>query len=641
MPAIDLIPDGLPPEVPEASADTAYTGIPAPLGSFLGTQGLSTVRQVGRVAEQGAYEGSGWLPQVLYNFGRYANEDESLAATLPEAVGPASGTTPAPILSPDEYNSKFAPLGDDGKPVSLGDKPMPEPIARLIGDAKREEIERENIASRFEDAHSWPVNFAAGTLGFLLDPLRASTAFIPGIGEEALTARLGTGLIARTLARLGAGAAGGAAAQAPLSALEYGLGQEEASDYGLRDAFRDMAFGAAGNAIFHAGFGALGDLARWRRGVAVPGGELAPELPQAAPIIEADATTQHAAMGPAVSQLADGRPIDVEPFFYRPPQADTAVGLAMREPGPAQIVAEPTVEAQARRQAPDLFAQRDRLMDEAAQHRQTLDDPARAIDQRIAAAQEALKEADTTANVLPTDVSADQLRTLMAQRGAARDAAAREVDSLQASRQADIDNAVAAARDRLVAIDLDLRDMAPRLTTAMDQARTVMGVATASRATVMGLQPRIPDPAAVVAGQRQLYRDGFVSGVPGDELRSTMQAVYGPERTVEAAATRADSAPGAPEAETRPGAATLAETETRAPRTPERAAGHAGQREMGEGLRANPEIAEAERRLAAIGGDLLPEERADLDASEEAMRAADQRAAAVHEAAACLAEAGL
>jgi hypothetical protein len=63
--------------------------------------------------------------------------------------------------------------------------------------------------------------------------------------------------------------------------------------------------------------------------------------------------------------------------------------------------------------------------------------------------------------------------------------------------------------------------------------------------------------------------------------------------------------------------------------------------EMGEGLRADPEIAEAERRLAAIGGDLLPEERADLDASADAMRVAEQRAAAVREAAACLAEAGL
>jgi hypothetical protein len=308
----DIIPDGQPIEEPEASAAAAYQNIPAPLGQFLGEQIGSTVRQIGRVAEQGMFEGAGAFPQLLYGL-------TQAGTAMPEAtVGGVPSTTevtppgsvPTPLLSPEDYNARYAPNGPDGKPVSLGSEPMPQGIARLVGDAKREEIERDNVSSRFENAHSWPTNFAAGTLGFMLDPLRAATAFMPGLGEEAVLARLGTGIAARLGARVVAGATAGAAAQAPLAALQYGLGQEEAADYGLRDAFRDMAFAAAGNAIFHTGLGTAGEIFRGR-----PEAEAPMEFREAAPIMAADAQTQHSAMSSAVAEIADGRPVDVEPMF--------------------------------------------------------------------------------------------------------------------------------------------------------------------------------------------------------------------------------------------------------------------------------------------------------------------------------------
>jgi hypothetical protein len=59
----------------------------------------------------------------------------------------------------------------------IGDKPMPEAIAKLIGEQCREDIERNNIILRFERAHSWPVNLAARSLAFLLDPIR----FFPAV----------------------------------------------------------------------------------------------------------------------------------------------------------------------------------------------------------------------------------------------------------------------------------------------------------------------------------------------------------------------------------------------------------------------------------------------------------------------------
>ena len=310
----DILPDGKPIEAPEASATEAYENIPAPLGQMLSEQVGSTTASLGRVAEQGQYEGAGLFPRLLYGGLRamgMAGEAES--GTAVPTPTPAPGTVPSPMLTPEQYNDRYAPLGNDGKPVSLGEAPLPDAVAKLVGEAKHDEIERENVTARFENVHSWPTNFAAGTLGFMLDPLRASTAFVPGIGEEVVLARLGAGIAARIGARVVAGATAGAAAQLPLSALQYGLGQQEASDYGLRDAFRDVMFAAAGNAIFHTGIGTAGEILRGRPGVAPE--EQPAELADARPILQADAQTQHAAMSSAVAEIADGRPVDVAPMF--------------------------------------------------------------------------------------------------------------------------------------------------------------------------------------------------------------------------------------------------------------------------------------------------------------------------------------
>ena len=324
---MDIIPDGRPIEEPEASAETAYQTIPAPLGQFLGEQVGSTIKQIGRVADQGQFLGSGWFPQMLYRFSHLSDAEAEMGGV---SNAPAAGSVPTPMLSPAEYNARYAPIGPDGKPASLGSEPLPEGVAKLVGDAKREEIERANVMGRYENAHSGLTNFGAGAIGFMLDPLRASTAFIPGLGEEAIAARLGGGLLGRVGGRLGAGAVGGALSQAPISALEYGLGQQEASDYGLRDAFRDLAFAAAGNAIFHAGItGPITDILR-----RAP--ELPAHAPEAEPILRADAQTQHAAISSAVAELADGRPVDVQPMFQlRTPEP--IEGLQFAEPPPRPL----------------------------------------------------------------------------------------------------------------------------------------------------------------------------------------------------------------------------------------------------------------------------------------------------------------
>ncbi len=247
----DIVSDGQPFETPLSAANEDYARISPSFGRAFGAmygEGSPTLA-LSRASERGQYAGSSWLDQWVSGAG---------TAELGEAGIPVDLTPKqSPMLSAADANKRYAPPG-----TTITDQPMPEAIAQLVGKEKAAEQQRENVLARFSAAHSWPVNLGMGAAAFILDPLNAGTTLIPGVGEEAITARLGTGLIARTAGRAVAGAATGAVAQAPLSTLHYGLGREEASDYDLRAAFRDMAFSAAGGAVLHAGLGAAGDLFR-------------------------------------------------------------------------------------------------------------------------------------------------------------------------------------------------------------------------------------------------------------------------------------------------------------------------------------------------------------------------------------------
>lgn len=299
----DFVADGHPFEMPLAAAEEDYAKTPASAGSFIGAtlqQGPSATWM--REEELSQAQLAGPLgAQLRGQRADQAPQGAPVGAGLPDFSPP-----PSPVLQPDDYNKRFAPDG-----VKLGDKPLPESVARVLGQQKADEIKRESIFSRYSDSHSWATTFGTGLVGFMLDPVNDATFFLPGMGEETALAGLGRagfgtgGAIARTAARVGAGALSGAAAQAPLSAFEYGAGLDQNSDYHLRDAFRDMMFGAAGGAILHAGLGGLGDLfgagARTLRGVD--------------PVSTADASVKGDAMRSAVSQIVNGREIDVAPIF--------------------------------------------------------------------------------------------------------------------------------------------------------------------------------------------------------------------------------------------------------------------------------------------------------------------------------------
>lgn len=345
----DFTTSGQPFETPIGAASESYAQTPPTfsraLGAFFGES--STTAAAARKIERSSYEAMS--PEEEFQAeGWLAASDPNAIQGQPPREGYLRGLSnepaiPTPTLSAEEANKRFAPIGPDGKQTSITDKPITEGAARLIGTAKADEIERQGVLARFAAAHSFPVTFGTGAAAFMLDPVNAASTFLPGIGEEAALAGLGrvglatTGIAARTLARTAAGGTSAAIAQAPLSLARYGMGQEEASDYGLREAFRDVAFAAAGGAILHAGFGAAADALRARRAIPAeipetPPGESVHALPEeAAQVLHADAPTKMDAMRAAVAQVAEGRPVDVETVFKPGERSPADVAAAQRD----------------------------------------------------------------------------------------------------------------------------------------------------------------------------------------------------------------------------------------------------------------------------------------------------------------------
>jgi len=195
------------------------------------------------------------------------------------------------MLDPVEANARYAPKGEDwfSKPISEG-------LAQVTAKQKLENLQRDSDLARYENYHSWPVTFGMSAVGFMLDPANLAATFVPGIGEEAVAARLGGGVVGRIAGRATAGAIGGAAASVPSVVAHTALDDQ----YSLRDAFLDLAMGAAGGAVIQGGVeGALRE--GWRAAVGTK------------------ASAIHTAISSAISQTVEEKPVDVTPILHPPP----------------------------------------------------------------------------------------------------------------------------------------------------------------------------------------------------------------------------------------------------------------------------------------------------------------------------------
>jgi hypothetical protein len=484
-----------------------------------------------RAAERGAYAGASPFARALAVTGLgLAGE------AIPEPIE-------SPVMQPEEYNRLYAPEG-----TSLGDKPMPEELAKVLGKQKADQLQRDSILSRYNANAGLVTSFATETLASFADPLNFSTLFLPGLTGEALASRIGAGLAGRTALRLGAGAATGAAQQAPLSALRYGLSQDEFADYSLHDAFRDIAFGAAGAAIINAGIvGGASEFLRWRRGQgSLPAGADAQHAADAARVLNATALTDHAAMRAATGEILDGRSVDVDSFFYQPPRTETAIGTTVAAPEIAPTpVRSADIEAAARSLAPEDFAKRDRLLAQQEKLRQQIAAP------------------ESHPDITAIDESLGQLRQ---ERSTARAAGDRrrladQVSQLETQRATLLEKLPGELREQSAQADYALRDLVRPLAAARADAERnlalVRPAVPSAQDTLMALQDALDR-------QRNLARDGHAPGMSQPELSRATEAVYpsepGPGLAAKAPPERAGgrkpiSAPGAAAAPPPPAAA--------------------------------------------------------------------------------------
>ncbi len=317
----DFIADGSPFENPEASADTAYAATVPSLGSKLGADfGEGLTAALGRAAQRGQQQGASWFDRLAT-----MPDVDTAAGMVVGGQDPYPEPAPSPTISAEEANKRFAPPG-----TTITDGPMSEGLARVVGQQKADEVKRDSTLSRYAAGHGFVANTATGLLlSPLMDPVGSAAMFVPGIGEETIAAHLGEGLLARTAARVGAGASAGAIGMGVAGAAKYALGTEQDSDYTLRSAMYDLAGGAALGALGHAGFGALREA-----GILKPDGLMLAEQSRAAAgiqpaeaptglvsnedlgaVLDAPATARFDALNAGVAQVLDGRQVDVAPIF--------------------------------------------------------------------------------------------------------------------------------------------------------------------------------------------------------------------------------------------------------------------------------------------------------------------------------------
>lgn len=498
-------------ETPLAAANQVYLNQSDPgLGAEFGAtvQANEARFGLGPASERGTVAGSTPFEQAAAQLAAQGGDPDEQFTTLRTPLQ-------SPLIAPEEANEKYAPRDPTGKIIPFADKPMPDALAQIIGRQKSEAIERQSVLARFAATHSGLTTFAVGALASQLDPLQLSLNFVPGVGEGAILSRLGEGFVARTVARLGAGAVTGAgvgAFQAGISALAA-LDPDAASDYGMRDALRDILYSAAGMAAFHAGFGAIGDVVRWLR----------PPEPAAPPARGLDAASQNAVMRGTIGPLVEGRSPDLGAFFYQPPRTDTAIDLATRPVGRAELVSAPDVQAEARRLAPDTFARYDPLVQRANDLRAQILNPeatfGRDIDQEIAQLR-AKAEAVRGEQILPIGAAPEEVRASIAQQTARYEEATKAADALERGRAGMIHAHLAAARVAFAGVDAQLRDIAAtgEVARALSQAETNVAARAGGQAPAMG-PAEVSGATAIAAAERATRPlEGGIAGDIGRQL---------------------------------------------------------------------------------------------------------------------------
>jgi hypothetical protein len=69
-----------------------------------------------------------------------------------------------------------------GQPVSLGDRPMSEGLARILGQQCADKLRRDGEISRFRKANGAVVSYLVGSIGGLFDPINLILTCLVALG---------------------------------------------------------------------------------------------------------------------------------------------------------------------------------------------------------------------------------------------------------------------------------------------------------------------------------------------------------------------------------------------------------------------------------------------------------------------------
>ena len=474
---VDFVPDGSPYQPPEAAQAQGYQG-QASAASAFGAGVLSTVRPLTSFLQRGVYESGigGAIARGLISAGETEAGVQQGESAIPSDMSPVPTKK---MLTVAEANENYAPIGPDGKTVNIADGPMPIEVAENLGKTRKDNMDREDILNRFAQSHSWPTRFAVNSTAFMMDPLNASSMFLPGIGEDAALVAAGKfgllGIAARTAGRVVAGSTAATAGMIPIEAMKSGLAKSEGEDWSIRDAAFDLMTTAVFGAAIHAGvIGGISEINQARIGkAALPKPIIDGKPVEGTEILAADPVANYAGMRSAVSQILDGRPVDVLPIFNVDAIRRTSELAGLR--GEQETLSARLGELpEGKPASAEMFARVEE------------------IDRQLAAPEttfEQRKILGTRRDELLAETTPEQLRA--------------EASPIEHRRQ------IEAQRDN-VAARIDQLERETR------QARVA----------------QFSDIPKVAIGQSQLWRNGFAQGIPQAEFDKVNAEIYGPKPPV-------------------------------------------------------------------------------------------------------------
>ena len=166
----------------------------------------------------------------------------------------------SPTLSKSDA---LAQAKNAGVNVDVPDDGISQGALQVLIDRRLDENRRAEVLSRAAPGFgTGALRLGAGLVASLFDPINVASAFIPIVGEARYARMLGqaAGGLGRAGVRAGVGAVEGAAGAALVEPLVYGLRRDLQDDYSMADSLANIAFGAVGGGILHAGGGAARDV---------------------------------------------------------------------------------------------------------------------------------------------------------------------------------------------------------------------------------------------------------------------------------------------------------------------------------------------------------------------------------------------